>query len=87
MSTGTTGDYEVGSGTPPRGAGFKKGQSGTPRGRPRGLLALLEAGTPRRLAVTHLVIALRPGRHFALSCHRGLDIAKIGTIVNIELLL
>ena len=36
MSTGTTGDYEVGYGKPPRGAGFKKGQSGNPRGRPPG---------------------------------------------------
>ena len=36
MSTGTKGDYEVGYGKPPRGAGFKKGQSGNPRGRPRG---------------------------------------------------
>jgi hypothetical protein len=36
MSTGTKGDYEVGYGKPPRGAGFKKGQSGNPRGRPPG---------------------------------------------------
>ena len=36
MSTGTKGDYEVGYGKPPRGAGFRKGQSGNPRGRPRG---------------------------------------------------
>ena len=28
------GDYEVGYCKPPRGAGFKKGQSGNPRGRP-----------------------------------------------------
>jgi len=36
MATGTKGDYEVGYGKPPRGAGFKKGQSGNPRGRPPG---------------------------------------------------
>jgi hypothetical protein len=30
-------------------------------------LALLEAGTARRLAITHLVITLRPGRHVARS--------------------
>ena len=36
MPTGTKGDYEVGYGKPPRGAGFKKGQSGNPRGRPPG---------------------------------------------------
>ena len=29
-----TGDYEIGRGKPPRHAGFKKGQSGNPRGRP-----------------------------------------------------
>ena len=34
MRTATKGDYEVGYGKPPRGAGFKKGQSGNPRGRP-----------------------------------------------------
>jgi hypothetical protein len=31
-----TGDYEIGYGKPPRGCGFKKGQSGNPRGRPPG---------------------------------------------------
>src|SRR5271165_6771289 len=36
MATGTKGDYEVGYGKPPRNAGFKKGQSGNPRGRPPG---------------------------------------------------
>jgi hypothetical protein len=36
MPTGTRGDYEVGYGKPPRNAGFKKGQSGNPRGRPLG---------------------------------------------------
>jgi hypothetical protein len=36
MATGIRGDYEVGYGKPPRGAGFKKGQSGNPRGRPPG---------------------------------------------------
>src|SRR5271170_6170315 len=36
MPTATRGDYEVGYGKPPRNAGFKKGQSGNPRGRPPG---------------------------------------------------
>src|SRR5271163_1883044 len=36
MPTGTKGDYEVGYGKPPRNAGFKKGRSGNPRGRPPG---------------------------------------------------
>ena len=36
MPPGTRGDYEVGYGKPPRYAGFKKGQSGNPRGRPPG---------------------------------------------------
>ena len=36
MPTRTKGDYEVGYGKPPRGWGFKKGQSGNPRGRPPG---------------------------------------------------
>jgi hypothetical protein len=31
-----TGDYEVGYGKPPRQTRFAKGQSGNPRGRPRG---------------------------------------------------
>src|SRR5208282_2889526 len=34
-------------------------------------LALLEAGVARRLAVTHFVIALRPGRHLVLSAFTG----------------
>ena len=36
MPTRTKGDYEIGYGKPPRNAGFKKGQSGNPRGRPPG---------------------------------------------------
>ena len=36
MPTRTKGDYEIGYGKPPRGYGFKKGQSGNPRGRPPG---------------------------------------------------
>jgi hypothetical protein len=34
MRAATKCDYEVGYGKPPRGTGFKKGQSGNPRGRP-----------------------------------------------------
>ena len=36
MPTRTKGDYEIGYCKPPRGCGFKKGQSGNPRGRPPG---------------------------------------------------
>ena len=36
MRSGTKGEYAVGYGRPPRHAGFKKGQSGNPRGRPPG---------------------------------------------------
>ena len=36
MPTRTKGDYEIGYRKPPRGYGFKKGQSGNPRGRPPG---------------------------------------------------
>jgi Family of unknown function (DUF5681) len=36
MLAGTKGDYEIGYGKPPRNCGFKKGQSGNPRGRPPG---------------------------------------------------
>jgi hypothetical protein len=48
MPTGKKGDYQVGYGKPPRNAGFKKGQSGNPRGRlkkdlPALLLAALNA--------------------------------------------
>ena len=40
-------------------------RTGRPPARVAGL-ALLEAGMPRRLAVTYLVVVLRPGRHVAL---------------------
>src|SRR6516162_3778337 len=36
MPTRTKGDHEIGYGKPPQGCGFKKGQSGNPRGRPPG---------------------------------------------------
>ena len=36
MANNDSGDYEVGRGKPPRDTQFKKGQSGNPRGRPRG---------------------------------------------------
>ena len=36
MPTRTKGDYEIGYCKPPRGYGFKKGQSGNPCGRPPG---------------------------------------------------
>ena len=36
MPSDQTRDYEVGYGKPPRRSRFKKGQSGNPRGRPRG---------------------------------------------------
>ena len=36
MPTRTKDNYEIGYGKPPRHAGFKKGQSGNPRGRPPG---------------------------------------------------
>ncbi|MAQ85198.1 MAG: hypothetical protein CMH12_18390 [Maritimibacter sp.] len=36
MSTHEDGDYEVGYGKPPKHTRFQKGQSGNPRGRPKG---------------------------------------------------
>ena len=49
------GDYEVGYGKPPRHTRFKKGQSGNPRGRPRGaknLPTLLSEALNERVIVT-----------------------------------
>jgi len=36
MANDMKGDYEVGRGKPPRHSRYKKGQSGNPKGRPRG---------------------------------------------------
>ena len=55
MPAGPKGDYEVGYGKSPRGAGFKKGQSGNLRGRPPGaknLTTLLNAALNEPVTIT-----------------------------------
>jgi hypothetical protein len=51
----TTADYEIGYGRPPRHGGFPKGQSGNPKGRPRGsknLASLLAEALDEKVQVT-----------------------------------
>jgi hypothetical protein len=55
MRAATKGDYEVGYGRPPRGAGFKKGQSGNSRGRPhnsKNLMTLLNDALNEPVTIT-----------------------------------
>ena len=55
MPRDQTGDYEIGYGRPPRHTRFAKGQSGNPRGRPRGaknFTTLLEQALDEPVTVT-----------------------------------
>jgi hypothetical protein len=53
-------DYEVGYGKPPQHTRFRKGQSGNPRGRPRGVKT---AGTLLREILYRKVTITEDGRH------------------------
>jgi len=55
MSHPRDGNYETGYGKPPRHARFRKGQSGNPRGRPRGsknLATVMDEALGERVAIT-----------------------------------
>lgn len=57
-------DYEVGFGKPPKATQFKKGQSGNPRGRPKGSLNL---ATTLKRALNEKVMVAENGRQRTVS--------------------
>lgn len=57
-------DYEVGYGRPPKATRFKKGQSGNPKGRPKGAL---NAATLMRQIASETITAVENGRERRMS--------------------
>ena len=73
MPTDRKSDYEVGYGKPPLHTRFKKGQSGNPRGRPRGAKNLTTLVSD---ALDQLVVVTENGRRREIS-KRHLGIAQL----------
>ncbi len=76
------GDYEVGYGKPPRHSRFRTGQSGNPKGRPKGALSL---GTLLEKALAEMVVVRKGDRQQRISKGEAMIIQLVNKAAGADL--